>query len=87
MFYPESFANKVKATFSNDEEICKALEEGDLNLGLLLSSKCQKAPSIDTILAATSLEELKKDAETAKKTIDLFNEWRELCQNYKIYNG
>ena len=81
MFYPEDFKKRVKETFPKFEKLHRVLDNGSLDVGLYLRNLMQSASiSNDTILAATSLEELQKMAKVAETRSNLYNEW---C---KLYN-
>ena len=79
MFYPEDFKKRVKETFPEIEKLHRNLDKGSLEVGLYLRSRTVSI-SNDTILAATSLEELQKMAKVAKTRSNLYDEW---C---KLYN-
>ncbi len=84
MFYPEDFKNRVKEVYPNWEELHRGLDIGESLVGERLYNSALQASnsiSINTVLAATSLEELKKEAEAADVKMNLYREWRKLFES------
>lgn len=81
MFYPEDFKNKVKEMFPDWKGLHRNLDCESVYVGQLLYQDF--SIPIDTILAATSLEELQRVAKAIKKREALYAEWCELYNEYK----
>ena len=76
MFYPEDFKNKVKEVHPDWEELHQSLDRGSQYAGALLYYNWYPdSISIDTILVATSLEELQEMAKAKQVDVDLYSEW------------
>lgn len=79
MFYPTDFKNRVKKTYPNWDELHRGLDNGDVFVGRYLNDSSYPASiSLNTILAATSLEELQEMAKVLQAKVDLYNEWSQL---------
>lgn len=80
IFYPEDFKKRVKETYPDFEELHRDLDNGSIHVcGYLRALMQPTSFSIDTILAATSLEELQKMAKEAETRLNLYYECRKLC--------
>ncbi len=75
MFYPDDFKERVKKAYPYLRDLHHALDNGDPIVGVYLS-ECRPAPiTLETILLATSLEELQEKARIEKEKTDLWQEW------------
>lgn len=83
MFYPEEFKNRVKKTYPNWDELHRRMDSGDVFVGRYLDNNSPSALSLDTILTATSLEELQKKAKIAQEKVALYHD---LCTLYNEQN-
>lgn len=75
MFYPEDFKNRVKKAYPNWDELHRRLDEGDDFVGHYLDDSTSTGISFETILSATSLEELKNEARVGQEKVAIYNEW------------
>lgn len=75
MFYPEDFKNRVKKAYPNWDELHRRLDEGDVFVGRYLDDSSSTEISFETILSATSLEELKNEARVGQEKVAIYNEW------------
>lgn len=75
MFYPEDFKNRVKKAYPNWDELHRRLDEGDVFVGCYLDDSCSTGISFETILSATSLEELNNKARVGQEKVAIYNEW------------
>jgi len=85
--YSQEFINKVKECYSSSPEMHKMAKEGEYFLGRYLDDSSQGGISVDTILLATSLDELQKTARELKKKKELYAMWHketkiEINNNY-----
>ncbi len=78
MFYPENFKNRVKKVYPDWDELHLGLDNGYEIVGRYLNDASHETISVEAVLAATSLEELKKIAEAIKVKKELFREWNQL---------
>lgn len=82
MFYPEDFKSRVKKAYPNFEKLHRSLDNGDEIVGRLLDDGSYPSTiSLDTILAATSLEELQEKAKAIKVKLNLYNEWCDIVNS------
>lgn len=81
MFYPEDFKKRVKEMFPDWENLHRNLDCGSIYVGQILYADF--SIPIDTILAATSLDELQDTAKAIKKRKELYSEWCKLYDEYK----
>lgn len=85
MIYPEDFITKVKKAYPNWEELHRKLDSGDVFVGRYLDDSSPTALSLDTVLTATSLEELQEKARAIQQKGELYREWLDLYQNQNPY--
>ena len=83
MFYPEDFKNRVKKAFPTWDELHRRLDSGDVFVGRYLDDNSPTALSLNTILTATSLEELQENAKAAQEKVELYHDW---CNLYNEQN-
>ena len=86
MFYPEDFKTRVKKAYPNCEELHLGLDSGDVFIGRYLDDSSPTSLSLDTILNATSLEELQEKARLAQEKVELYCEWSKLYREQR-HNG
>jgi hypothetical protein len=77
MAYTQELINEVKALYPTSTEMINHAENGSVWLGRYLDDSSPMGISIDRILSATSLEELKKEAIVGKRKIELYKKWCE----------
>jgi len=77
MAYTQELINEVKALYPTSTEMINHAESGSVWLGRYLDDSSPRGISIDRILSATSLEELKKEAMVGKRKIELYKKWCE----------
>lgn len=78
MFYPEDFKTRVKNAYPNWEGLHRRLDSGDCFVGRFLDDSSSTTISLDTVLAATSLEELQNKAKAEQEKVELYKEWSKL---------
>lgn len=78
MHYPEDFKEKVRKVYPDKFDLHRRLDQDDFSAGAYLSGLRPKRITLDTILAATSLEELQEKARVEKERYELWEEWRRL---------
>ena len=78
MFYPEDFKKRLKKAYPDWEELHWRLDNNDYMVGHLLKENMQSAISIDSVLAAKSLEDLQSMAKAMEQRVKLYDEWCEL---------
>lgn len=80
MFYPEDFKQRVKKAYPNWEKLHEELDCGEVSsVGLRLhDSIATPYFTLDKILEATSLEELKEEAKREQEKIELYLEWEKI---------
>lgn len=83
MFYPKDFKARVKKAYPNWEELHQRLESGDVFVGRYLDDSSSTSLSLDTILNATSLEELQEKARLAQEKVELYREWSKLYKEQR----
>ncbi len=81
MQYSKELINEVKELYPNSKEIHDLAKSGNVFLGRYLDDSSSGAISIDTILLATSLDELQKKARMAKRKLELYHKW---CDEYDL---
>ncbi len=91
MFYPKDFKNRVKKAFPTWDELHRKLDSGDELVGFYLEDNLPNVFSLlDTILTATSLEELQEKTKAIQEEVELYIEWCGLYENqnpsFSIYN-
>lgn len=75
--YTTDLINEVKELYPNSPEMHKAAEEGNAFLGRYLDDGSSGSIPLDTILLATSLEQLQKAARLQKRKLELYKKWCE----------
>ena len=83
MFYPEDFKNRVKKVYPHWDELHRRLDSGDVFVGRYLYDNSPTGLSLNTILTATSLEELQEQAKIAQEKVALYHDW---CTLYNEQN-
>lgn len=78
MFYPEDFKARVRKAYPDWQLIQEKLDNGSTFVGRLLDDNRSTGLSFETILSATSLEELQDKARAEKEKDDLYAEWSKL---------
>lgn len=81
MSYSKEFIAKVKEVLPHDKKIHEMAERGEYFLGRYLDDASDTKMSIDTILLATSLEELQKKARGMKVRLELYTMWNKEVGN------
>lgn len=81
MPYSKQFISKVKAVYPDNKEMHKMAEEGTYFLGRLLDDSQQGSIPVDTILLATSLESLQKQAMKLKVRKEVYADWYDEREN------
>lgn len=78
MKYTPSFKQKVRTLFPNDSRLSNLLESGSELVGRILDDSAPSSISNDTVLKATSLQELQDLAKNNKAKVDLYSEfWKQ----------
>ena len=80
MYYPESFKAKCLSIYPTWSALHSRLETGDVFVGRYLDDAQQGSLSVDTILSATSLEALQREARYVKQKKELYAEWWDLYE-------
>ena len=75
MFYSEEFKARCKAIYPSCESLHKALEDGSEMVGRYLDDGYSNSLPLDTILNASSLEELQTQAKVEVIKNELYREW------------
>lgn len=83
--YSQTLINEVKELYPHDEKMQRMAERGDDFLGRYLDGSSQESIPIDTILLATSLEELQRQARVIKRKKELYAKWCEEARNSKTF--
>ncbi len=77
MAYSKELINAVKEVYPDSKEMHKLAESGNAFLGRYLDDSSPSSISLDTVLKATSLDELQKLARNYKRKIELYRMWSE----------
>lgn len=77
MNYSRELINEVKELYPDSKEMNKLAKNGGTFLGRYLDDSSSNMISVDTVLAATSLDDLQKKARHAKRKLALYNKWGE----------
>lgn len=75
MKYSDELIKEVKELYPNSSDMIKHAENGNTVLGRYLDDSSSGNISIDTILKATSLDDLKEVANKLKAKRDLYKQW------------
>ena len=78
MKFPEEFKKRVLKAYPGDKQIEYYLNLESESLGLYIDTTAYRGFSADTILAATSLRELKAKAVKQKEREEVYAEFRKL---------
>lgn len=79
MFYPKRFKEKVREAYPNNPALYEQLEKGSLSVGTFLyNNQLPTSVSFDTVLTATSLEELQEQVRHWELGNTLYSEWSDL---------
>lgn len=73
--YTQELIDKVKEMYPNSQEMHQLADTGNAFLGRYLDDSSHGGISIDTVLLATSLDELQKTARVMKKKVELYRMW------------
>ena len=74
MYTPDLIA-EVKELFPDNDQMHKLADEGNVYLGRYLDDSSSNTIHINTVLLATSLEQLQEIARQAKRKLDLYSKW------------
>ncbi len=77
MAYTKELIAEVKELYPDSKEMHKLADEGSVWLGRYLDDSSPRAVPLDTVLNATSLEELQKIARLYKRKSELYGKWCE----------
>jgi hypothetical protein len=77
MAYTKELIDEVKELYHDYPKMIEHAESGSVWLGRYLDDCSPRTIHIDKILAATSLDELKKEALLLKRKVDLYTKWCE----------
>ena len=75
--YSEKLIQEVKECFPDNLELHKLAEKGSIWLGIYLKSSCSVGIPLDTVLTASTLEELQVEARLLKRKENCHQMWRE----------
>lgn len=73
--YSEKLIKEVKEVFPDTKEMHRLAENGNAMLGRWLDDNSENGISINLILAASTLEEIKDLARKAKRKVELYKMW------------
>lgn len=77
MAYTADLIKEVKELYPDYSEMHKLAESGSAFLGRYLDDSFSRGIALDTILVATSLEELQRIARIEKRKSQLYGKWCE----------
>ena len=80
MYYPESFKVKCKELYPTWDSLHRLLEQGNSFAGRYLDDARYSGVSLDEILNATSLDDLKQKARLGRAKEQLYAEWCDLYE-------
>jgi hypothetical protein len=78
MEYPQKFVADVKELFPDRPKMHELADNGNPFLGRYLDDTTGNVMAIDTILSATSLDDLQRNARQLKRRAGLYTEWSKL---------
>jgi len=84
MAYTQELINEVKELYPDSPVMHRLAEDGDVFLGRYLDDSSVVAIRLDTILLATSLDELQKIARREKRKAELYGKWCDQDPRKKI---
>lgn len=76
MVYTQELIDEVKELYPNATQMIACAENGSYFLGRYLDDNCSTSISLDRILLAKSLEDLKKEALIERRKVELYHKWR-----------
>jgi hypothetical protein len=83
--YSQEFINEVKELYPDYKEMYKLADEHAYFLGRYLDDSSGRGVPYDTVLTATSLDELQKYARNEKRKVQLYRQWCTIIDlQYKI---
>ena len=77
MAYSEELIKEVRECYPDSPEMHRLAESGHRFLGSYLADSAQDAIALDTVLIASSLEELKEKAMRMKRKVVIYKKWCE----------
>ena len=77
MAYSQELINEVKELYPDSTEMHKLADSGNAFLGRYLDDSSPTGLPLDTVLLATSLEQLQTIARNYKRKVELYRKW---CQ-------
>lgn len=77
MAYTQDLINEVKEIYPDDLIMILHAESGSAWLGRYLCDSAETSISIEKILSATSLDELREQALLLKRKHELYKKWKE----------
>ena len=83
--YTKDLIDEVKELFPDSPKMIELAERGDAFLGRYLDDSSNSSISLDTILLATTLEELQSKARKEKRKVKLYQKWCEQDPRPKFY--
>lgn len=81
MNYPKEFVEKVKKVYPNWKRLHEALDAGSYMVGRYLCDSTCDSVSLEKILDADNIEDLKETAKLASERNSVYTEW---CKLYDI---
>ena len=85
MAYTQELINEVKELYPDNETMRKLAESGAAMLGRYLDDNSPGVISVDTILLASTLEDLQKKARLEKRRLELYKKWCSQDPRPKLY--
>jgi hypothetical protein len=73
--YSKELIDKVKKCYPDSPEIHELADSGSVWLGRYLDDSSPTSMPLETILEATSLEELQREAKLMEERVDVYNMW------------
>lgn len=75
MAYSQQLIDDVKELYPDSPEMHKLADSGNAFLGRYLDDSSPTGMQIDTVLLATNLDELQKQARDMKRRVQLYKRW------------
>lgn len=85
MAYTQELIDEVKELYPDSIEMHELADSGNAFLGRWLDDSSQGGFPIDTILLATSLDDLQKKARVIKRKRELYGKWLKEDPRPKMY--
>jgi len=85
MAYTQELINEVKELYPDSKEMQELAENGNAFLGRYLDDSSPTGFPLDTILLATSLDELQTKARQMKRKVELYRKWCNEDPRQKTY--